>query len=241
MIRSVGGALGAVGLGVLLAACGSGPTPAAPASSASTVPGFTTSTSDAAGAPPTTVVVPAPAPTATYLDAVTPVVTAPNLQVTLADSSTGTNDELDLIEGTGVEVDPTSGYGEALVVLVADSGHVDQGGDSSLIRLTGADALTVDGVREVLRADLSAATAVQTVTPDRLEVTFSFDPLASLVAQVAQVNKTPGPLPAATTGSAVTDQVVLAGGAVTEIIGADQGRSVTLSLVPGAAVVPRAP
>jgi hypothetical protein len=34
---------------------------------------------------------------------------------------------------------------------------------------------------------------------------------------------------------------VLAGGAVTEIIGADQGRSVTLSLVPGAAVVPRAP
>jgi hypothetical protein len=227
MIRSVGGALGAVGLGVLLAACGSGPTPAAPASSASTVPGFTTSTSDAAGAPPTTVVVPAPAPTA--------------LQGTLADSSTGTNDELDLIEGTGVEVDPTSGYGEALVNVAGVGYQDDQGGDSSLIRLTGADALTVDGVREVLRADLSAATAVQTVTPDRLEVTFSFDPLASLVAQVAQVNKTPGPLPAATTGSAVTDQVVLAGGAVTEIIGADQGRSVTLSLVPGAAVVPRAP
>jgi hypothetical protein len=240
-VRSAGTALGIVGLALVLAACRSGPTGAVPASSASTVPGFTTSTTNAAAAPPTTVVVPTPAATASYLGAIDPVVSSANLQVTLADSSTGTNDELDLVQGTGVEIDPTSGYGQALVNLAGVGYQDNQGGDGSLLRLTGADALTVDGVRQVLQADLSAATAVQTVTPNRLEVTFSFDPLASLVAQVAQVTKTPGALPTATTGSSVTDQVVLVGGIVTEIIGADGGRSVTLSLVPGAAHLPEAP
>jgi hypothetical protein len=187
------------------------------------------------------VVVPAPAATARYLGAVEPVVTSTNLAVTLADSSTGTNDELDLVEGTGVEIDPTSGFGQALVNLAGVGYQDNQGGDGSLIRLSGADALTVDGVRQVLQADLSAATAVQTVTPNLLEVTFPFDPLASLVAQVAEVAQTPGALPAATTGSTVTDQVTLVGGQVTEIIGADRGRSITLSLVPGAASLPRAP